>query len=34
MRGVLPFLFAHLTVLALLIIFPQLVMTPMRWFLP
>ncbi|WP_322978156.1 TRAP transporter large permease subunit [Pseudomonas sp. C11] len=34
MRGVLPFLFAHLSVLALLIIFPQLVMTPMRWFLP
>ena len=34
MRGVLPFLFAHLTVLTLLIIFPQLVMTPMRWFLP
>lgn len=34
MRGVLPFLFAHLSVLALLIIFPGLVMTPMRWFLP
>ncbi len=34
MRGVLPFLFAHLSVLALLIIFPELVMTPMRWFLP
>ena len=34
MRGVLPFLFAHLSVLTLLIIFPQLVMTPMRWFLP
>lgn len=34
MRGVTPFLFAHLGVLALLIIFPQLVMTPMRWFLP
>lgn len=34
MRGVTPFLFAHLGVLALLIIFPELVMTPMRWFLP
>lgn len=34
MRGVMPFLFAHLTVLASLIIFPELVMTPMRWFLP
>lgn len=34
MRGVLPFLFAHLGVLSLLIIFPELVMTPMRWFLP
>ena len=34
MRGVLPFLFAHLSVLALLILFPELVMTPMRWLLP
>lgn len=34
MRGVLPFLFAHLVVLSSLIMFPELVMTPMRWFLP
>jgi tripartite ATP-independent transporter DctM subunit len=34
MVGVLPFMFAHLTVLGLLIAFPALVMTPLRWFLP
>ncbi|MHC5348234.1 TRAP transporter large permease subunit [Metapseudomonas furukawaii] len=34
MVGVLPFVCAHLTVLGLLIAFPALVMTPLRWFLP
>ncbi|MCY1300358.1 Sialic acid TRAP transporter large permease protein SiaM [compost metagenome] len=31
MRGVMPFLLAHLLVLALLILFPGLVMEPLRW---
>lgn len=30
-RGVTPFLLAHLVVLALLVLFPELVMTPLRW---
>lgn len=34
MRGVLPFLGVHLLVLSLLIAFPALVMTPLRWLLP
>ncbi|MCY1525727.1 C4-dicarboxylate TRAP transporter large permease protein DctM [compost metagenome] len=34
MVGVLPFMFAHLTVLGLLVAFPTLVMTPLRWFMP
>lgn len=34
MRGVLPFLAVHLLVLSLLIAFPALVMTPLRWLLP
>jgi tripartite ATP-independent transporter DctM subunit len=33
MKGVLPFLLAELAVLALLIAFPQLVTTPLKWFL-
>jgi tripartite ATP-independent transporter DctM subunit len=33
-RGVWPFLLAHLAVLALLLAFPQLVLAPMRWLLP
>jgi tripartite ATP-independent transporter DctM subunit len=32
MRGVMPFLIAELVVLALLTVFPQLVMVPARWF--
>ncbi len=32
-RGVLPFLVAHVIVLALLIIFPDLLIVPMNWFL-
>jgi tripartite ATP-independent transporter DctM subunit len=32
MRGVMPFLIAELIVLALLTVFPQLVMVPARWF--
>jgi tripartite ATP-independent transporter DctM subunit len=32
MRGVMPFLIAELAVLALLTVFPQLVMVPARWF--
>lgn len=34
MRGVLPFLAVHLLVLSLLIVFPALVMTPLRWLMP
>jgi len=34
MRGVLPFLAVHVLVLTLLIAFPALVMTPLRWLLP
>ncbi|NQD92159.1 TRAP transporter large permease subunit [Pseudomonas sp. CrR25] len=34
MRGVLPFLAMHLLVLSLLIVFPALVMTPLRWLMP
>jgi tripartite ATP-independent transporter DctM subunit len=34
MRGVLPFLAVHVLVLSLLIAFPALVMTPLRWLLP
>ena len=33
-RGVLPFLAVHVLVLTLLIAFPALVMTPLRWLLP
>jgi TRAP-type C4-dicarboxylate transport system permease large subunit len=31
--GVLPFMYAQLIVMALLILFPDLVLVPMRWFL-
>ena len=34
MRGVLPFLAMHLLVLSLLIAFPALVLTPLRWLMP
>jgi TRAP-type transport system large permease protein len=34
MRGVLPFLAVHLLLLSLLIAFPALVMTPLRWLMP
>ncbi|MNC76596.1 Sialic acid TRAP transporter permease protein SiaT [compost metagenome] len=34
MRGVLPFLAVHVLVLSLLIAFPALVLTPLRWFMP
>jgi TRAP-type transport system large permease protein len=32
-KGVLPFLYAQLTVLFLLVAFPQLVLTPLKWWL-
>ena len=32
-RGVLPFLYAQLAVLALLVAFPSLVLAPMKWML-
>ncbi|MNF23205.1 Sialic acid TRAP transporter permease protein SiaT [compost metagenome] len=34
MRGVLPFLAVHVLVLSLLLAFPALVMTPLRWLMP
>ncbi len=34
MRGVLPFLAVHLLVLSLLLAFPALVLTPLRWLMP
>jgi TRAP-type transport system large permease protein len=34
MKGVWPFLLAQLVVLALMVLFPQLVMVPARWFAP
>jgi TRAP-type transport system large permease protein len=31
-KGVLPFMFAQIAVLFLLVIFPEIVMAPLRWF--
>jgi TRAP-type transport system large permease protein len=31
-RGVMPFMLAQLIVLFLLVLFPQLVLTPLKWF--
>jgi TRAP-type C4-dicarboxylate transport system permease large subunit len=32
-RGVLPFMFAQFAVMFLLVLFPSLVLVPMRWFI-
>ena len=33
-KGVMPFLYSQLVLLGLLILFPDLVLVPMKWFLP